>query len=209
MRTRMAELIQLRKNLKCLYEQNKGKLLFHGWHHIMFVTKKAVQFAKTINADVFLVETAALVHDLNYIVKDFSEPDAGQSLREKILQDSGYSKSQAHMVERIIEEAHNKQQNISPEAKALSDGDTLFKALPILPVLFAYKYLEQNKIDIGTLAKKIIEDQKSLFDEGVYFYTETAKKYLPWAEVNLRLWENIDASLQDKDVLQMLYLAEK
>jgi HD superfamily phosphodiesterase len=69
--------------LKELYLKNSKKLLFHGWHHISFVSKKGAKFAKPIGADVFLVESAGLVHDLNYIVLANSEIEAGQSLREK------------------------------------------------------------------------------------------------------------------------------
>jgi len=67
----------LTSKIKAIYLENKDKLPFHGWHHVSFVHKKALEFAKDTGADQFLVESAALVHDLNYIIKPNSEPQEG------------------------------------------------------------------------------------------------------------------------------------
>jgi uncharacterized protein len=203
-----------RLNLKLLsiYKKEGKKLLFHGWHHINFVRDKAIEFAKTIKADLFIVESAALVHDLNYFVKVYSRAKEGTKLRAKILKECGYEATEIKTIESTILECETgtRGKNMSLEGKALCDGDTLFKALPTTPVLFASKYIKESKIDIQVLANKIIEDQRRLLDADIYFYTPLAKKkYLRWAKDNMRLWENIHESLQDKNVQEMLLLAKK
>lgn len=198
-------------NLEKIYLDKSEKLLFHGWHHIVFVKNKAVGFAKSINADLFFVESAALVHDLNYIIKVNSEPEEGKDYRRNILLDCGYSNEEINKIEEIIMESHTsiRNKNISDEGKSLSDADTLFKALPITPILFAINYIKQNKLDIAKLANEVIFEQNKLLDEGIYFYTDLAKNiYLKWAKTNLALWNNVKESLQDKDVIEMLKIAE-
>jgi len=56
-----------------------------------FVSIKAIEFAKTINANVFLVESAALLHDLNYIIKPNSKPGLAENLRITYLNKSKYN----------------------------------------------------------------------------------------------------------------------
>lgn len=124
---------------------------------------------------------------------------------------SGYSDEEIIKIENIIMEAHTatRNQNISLEGKSLSDADTLFKVLPITPVLFASNYIKQNKVDIQKLANKITSEQNKLLEEGIYFYTDLAKtKYLNWAKTNLALWNHVKESLEDNDVSEMLKIAK-
>ena len=139
--TNQQKIQKLKSLLKKLYLKNSKKLLFHGWHHINFVSKKAAEFARPIGADEFLAESSGLVHDLNYIVMPNSEPEVGQELRENYLEKAGYSRKEIERIEKIIMEGHTRIRTtkISKEGKALSDGDTLFKALPTTPILFASK----------------------------------------------------------------------
>ena len=98
---------------------------------------------------------------------------------------------------------------MSEESNALVDTDTLFKALPTTPILFASKFITQNKYDIRKLANKIIDEQKPLMDNDTYFYTKLAKeKYLKWARVNLTMWENVLEALEDSDINEMLKSAK-
>ena len=202
----------LRKELIDLYNLHKEKLLFHGWHHIHFVSKKSIEFAKEIGADTFLVESAALTHDLNYIVEKNSHANAGENLRNEILSKCGYDKDQMKIIGEIINGAHlaDRGVDVTKEVAALSDADTLFKALPITSILFAGSYITENDVDIYKLSKKIIEEQKPLMDQEIYFYTDLAKeKYLKWAKDNLTLWENVQESLLDEDVNELLKLAKE
>jgi uncharacterized protein len=210
--TNQTRLKKLNTTLEKLYLMHSKKLLFHGWHHVNFVRNKALQFARPIKADLFLVETAALTHDLNYIVKVFSRPSAGEKIRKKLLIQCGYSDQEIKKIENIILECETitRSQKISKEGMAVSDADTLFKALPITPIVFAGKYLTESKVDVEFLAKKIVRDQRKLFDQGIYFYTKLAKtKYLKWARQQIELWESVNDALKDKDVREILQIAEK
>jgi uncharacterized protein len=203
----MNKIYTLESSLKQLYALHNKELLFHGWHHINFVRNKAKEFASRIGANTDIVEAAALVHDLNYVVKKFSEPEVGEKIRKEYLINSGYDQDEIDKIEKIILEAHmaNRSSSISLEAQALSDADTLFKSLPITPIIFAGKYLIQNNVDIKILSKKVCDEQLPLMEQGIYFYTDIAKeKYSNWAKVNLNLWQNVQESLNDIDVQELL-----
>lgn len=199
--------VQLYDAVKNLYLSNGEILLFHGWHHIKFVTQKSLEFAEALSADQNIVYSSALVHDLNYLVSPNSEPDVATSYRENLLSQHGHTPEEVKRIENIILEAHtgNRSKHISGEAKALSDADTLFKSLPITPILLTGKYLLENKVNIRLLAKKIIQEQNPLMEDGIYFYTELAKtKYLKWAKTNLELWNNVYECLDDIAVFELL-----
>ena len=66
-----------------------ARLQFHGWHHVSFVRTKAARFAVLNGAEVSVVETAALVHDVNYLVRSNSSAAAGSDLRLAILARAG------------------------------------------------------------------------------------------------------------------------
>ncbi|MFC6094102.1 MULTISPECIES: HD family phosphohydrolase [Saccharothrix] len=183
------------------------KLQFHGWHHVSFVRDKAVHFARRNGADAPLVEVAALVHDVNYMVRRNSLPVDGRRLRLDILERAGVPDHLARRVDRVVEEAEmrTRDRNISPEAQALSDADTLFKALPVTPVVLAPRYLEENGITLRELAHKIVGEQRDKHDEGYYFYDpEAAATYSRWATANLELWSCIVESLDDPSVTELL-----
>ncbi len=184
-----------------------AKLQFHGWHHVSFVRDKAVDFARRNGADVALVEVAALVHDVNYMVRKNSLPVDGRELRLSILADAGIDASTADRVDAVVEEAEmrTRHRHISLEAQALSDADTLFKALPVTPVVLAPRYLEENGITLRELAHKIVGEQQAKQDDGYYFYDpEAAATYSRWATANLELWQCIVESLNDPTVDRLL-----
>jgi uncharacterized protein len=190
-----------------LYKSAKDHLPFHGWHHIEFVRTKAVQFAKERRANPMLVAAAALVHDLNYVVRTNSTPGAGRQLRHEYLAGAGFGLPDIARVEEIINEAHTatRSESISPEGAALSDADTLFKALPMTPVVFSHLYLAENGIGLRELAEKIVKEQLPLMEEGIYFYDPAVRdRYIPWAEANMRLWQEIMDSLDDPDIVDLL-----
>jgi uncharacterized protein len=190
-----------------MYVAAGSGLPFHGWHHVHFVTSKAVDFAKDRGADHWLVASAALLHDLNYLVRKNSEPDVGRRLRRRFLSDAGYGQPEIARVEEIIEEAHTATRGarISLEGSALSDADTLFKALPMTPVIFSHLYLTENGIGLGELGRKILDEQLPLVEQDIYFYDpELRARYLPWAQANIALWQQIMASLEDPDVVSLL-----
>ncbi len=198
--------------LQGIYEERKGEMLFHGWHHITFVARKAVEFAEVLGVDKEIVEAAALTHDLNYLVEVNSEPEAGREMRGDYLKQAGYDGDEVETIEAIVMEEHTATRHaaISDSAKALSDADTLFKALPITPIIFAGHFIRENRIDIQKLARKVVREQQPLIEQGIYFYTDAAKeKYMRWAEVNLQLWQNVEAALADPAVSDMLEVARQ
>lgn len=183
------------------------RLQFHGWHHVSFVRDKAVHFAERNGAAVDVVHVAALVHDVNYVVRRNSPASEGSDLRQGILADAGVDLDTAEWIDRIVDEAEmrTRHRDISLEAQALSDADTLFKALPVTPVVLAHKYLLENGITLQELAHKIVGEQQGKQDEGYYFYDiEAAATYTRWATANLELWQCIVESLDDPCVTDLL-----
>jgi uncharacterized protein len=103
-----------------------------------------------------------------------------------------------------------KPRDISAEAMALSDADTLFKAHPITPVLLAPLYMQETGSSLGELAQKIVGEQVPLRDDGIYFYSESAKKkYESWGDANLALWSCIQEALDDPSVRELIEQVEK
>jgi uncharacterized protein len=197
--------------LEPLYLERSKDLLFHGWHHITFVKKKALKFAETINADKLIVEAAALTHDLNYLVQSNSKPEKGKSLRQELLNKAGFTLEEITKIETTIMESHTGTRNekVTPESMALSDADTLFKVLPITTVIFSQRYITQNKVDIHKLADKITSEQNPLIEQKIYFYTAYARRrYLSWAKNNLALWNDMLKALEDEDVQEILKIAD-
>ncbi|HEV2780844.1 MAG TPA: HD family phosphohydrolase [Actinophytocola sp.] len=183
------------------------RLPFHGWHHVSFVRAKAVEFAALNGSNVAVVESAALVHDLNYIVQRNSSAAAGRRLRLDILGQAGVARPAAEWIDRIVREAEMsaRHRNISLEAQALSDADTLFKALPVTPVVLAHRYLAENGVSLRELANKIVGEQQHVHDGGFYFYNpDAAATYARWAATNLQLWQCIKESLDDPTVERLL-----
>ncbi len=183
------------------------RLPFHGWHHVSFVRSKAVQFARANGAEVSVVETAALVHVGNYRVGRNSPAAAGAELRLGVLARAGVATAIANWIDEIVVEAEmaNRGPDISMEAQALSDADTLFKALPVTPVMLSHRYLAENGITLRELADKIVGEQQSAHDAGYYFYNpDAAAAYSRWAATNLMLWQHIRESLDDHDVADLL-----
>lgn len=202
------QLEALHSTVKTLYAEH-GDLPFHGWHHIAFVYEKAALFAVDLGADGNLTQAAALVHDLNYLTKQktWSRPGDGKALRQDVLQQSGLSVEQSDAIESIIIEAEMGRGglHLSPEAKALSDADTCFKCLPVVPVLFAHRFMAQNNVTVRQLADLIVSAQKPMLEQDLYFYSTTAKAlYSEWARTNLKLWEHIQQCLDDPSITKML-----
>ena len=202
----------VRKAVTALYAGQTRDVPFHGLHHISFVADKARCFAKELGADAAVVEIAALVHDLNYLVAARGDASVGGRLRSDLLANAGLSRSAIALIEDIIvtSQTHMRSRNISREAMALSDADTLFKALPITPVLLAPLYMRETGRSVGELAQKIVGEQLPLRDDGIYFYSDSAKKkYESWGDANLTLWSCIQEALEDPSVVELIERVEK
>lgn len=203
----------LEARLKKLYYKKGSDLLFHGWHHIHLTARKAVEFAAEFeDVDVEIIEAAALVHDMNYLVEVNTGPEVGRELRQQYLSEADFTPREMEDIEHIIMEEHtaNRHANISNSAKALSDADSLFKVMPLTPIIFSSHYIIENKVDINEWAEKIIKEQQPLMDQGIYFYTKLAKgKYQEWAEVDLKLVQQVSDSLKDPAIKEMFEIAKE
>lgn len=200
---------KLEKETHRIYHDSKIVLSYHDWSHIDFVRHKTAYFSREIEANSFIAESSAIVHDINYVVEINSPPEVGKKLRKKILFNAGYCPEDIAIIEKTILDAHtgyrSKNKNISKESMALSDADTLFKSLPITPVLFAHQYMSENNISLKELAIKIVSEQELLMSNDIYFYTNIAKKnYSKWAKTNIHLWKNIVDSLNDESICDLI-----
>jgi uncharacterized protein len=190
-----------------LYAGQTREVPFHGWHHVKFVAVNARRFAAELSADRVRAEIAGLVHDVNYLVAARSDAADGRALRFKILAGAGMARPEISVIEDIVvsAETQSRGKDISPEAMALSDADTLFKALPITPVVLAPLYMRETGSSLRELAEKIVGEQVPLRDNGIYFYSESAKrKYERWGDVNLALWASILDALDDASVMELV-----
>lgn len=193
---------ELTKNLEALYANQAGSLLFHGWHHVRFVVRKSLEFAKELGVNAELVEAAALTHDLNYLTDTTSTVDAGAQLRTEQLMAVGYTAEEISVIENIVHTASTgyRDADISDMAKALSDADALFKVLPVGPMILSARFITETKTDLHKWAQRIIREQQPLLDGGIYFYTQTARdRYLDWAKLNLEWVATVQRSLDDPD----------
>jgi uncharacterized protein len=202
-----AVIMDIDGRVRRLCRRYAAALPFHGWHHVNFVRTKAVGFAGHNGADTGVVEVAALVHDVNYLVRRNSPAAAGSDLRLAMLTEAGVGQRVSSWIDEIIDEAEmaTRGRDISREAQALSDADTLFKALPVTPVVLAHKYLRENGLSLRELAHKIVGEQAGVHDEGYYFYSpEASATYSRWATANLELWQCIKEAVDDPSVAELL-----
>ncbi len=194
--------------VSALYSQRGFRHIpFHGWPHVCFVRAKGIEFAGRNGGDISIVSAAALVHDLNYISQSGSEPSAGLELRQDLLSRAGVPPTVAARIEVIIEAAHtaNRGPEVSLEAAALSDADTLFKALPVTPIALSSLFRKETGMSISALAEKIVREQLPLLTEGIYFYDAEAElKYGAWARTNVELWTYVASCLEDAAVRLLL-----
>ncbi len=107
------------------FEQDPGG---HDWWHINRVWQLSIQIAKREHADLFLVEMAALLHDLDDW--KLQNPTTGDRRSEKWMRKLGLSAEEIQSIEKIIEEVSFKGAGVdttpnSLEAKVVQDADRL------------------------------------------------------------------------------------
>jgi uncharacterized protein len=185
----------------------RREVTFHGWPHVSFVAKNAHKFAAELEADIPTAEIAALVHDVNYLVAARGGASVGSQLRAKVLRDASLDSYSISVIEDVVvtAETRTRGRDLSREAMALSDADTLFKALPVTPVILSPLYMRETGRSVRELAEKIVSEQVPLREDEIYFYSQSAKKkYERWADANLTLWACILESLDDPSVIELI-----
>lgn len=181
----------------------KSRLIFHGWPHIQFITKKSLEFAEELKADSDLVMASSLAYGLIY-----SGIYGGKETTIDILKKVGFDKKFIENVFKIMVEIQlstRGSEKLSPEGMALSDAESVFRILPTTPLFFSQKYINQNDFDIESLANKILTEQEPLLEKDILFYSDNAKSaYNFWARQNLDLWKSIKRSLVDESVKELI-----
>lgn len=119
-------LIEVRKEIQNIF---KGEGSGHDWWHINRVTNTALTIAKKENADLFLVELAALLHDLGDH-KLFKEPNAQEVLISKLLKSYNCSEELIQEVITIVKSVSYKGAEVDTtpltlEGKIVQDADRL------------------------------------------------------------------------------------
>ncbi len=119
-------LIGVRKEIQNIFE---GEGSGHDWWNINRVTNTALTIARKENADLFLVELAALLHDLGDH-KLFKEPNAQEVLISKLLKRYNSSEELIQKIITIVKSVSYKgaKVNTTPhtlEGKIVQDADRL------------------------------------------------------------------------------------
>jgi len=105
--------------------------------HIQYVVQEARTLALQYNADVEIVELAALLHDVSLIAGDGTREEhhiTGAETAENILQKQGYPQARIDMVKKCVYNHRSSQNGTSPEELCVADADILahFDNIPML-----------------------------------------------------------------------------
>lgn len=130
----------LRNRVKREFE---GEGTGHDWWHVVRVVNNAIRIAKEENGDLFLVEIAALVHDVGDH-KFHSEEDAQEKLITKLLTEVGLDKLMINQVLEIASTVSYKGANVatnpdSLEGRIVQDADRL-DAIGAVGIARAFAY---------------------------------------------------------------------
>lgn len=87
---------------------------------------------------------------------DYNSPEEGIDVRTHFLKEARYTDEEIEKIEQIVMEINtwSRDESISPEAKALSDADMLFKCLPITPLLYSSKNIWQKQVNLSKILRK-------------------------------------------------------
>jgi uncharacterized protein len=186
----------IQKTADYVRQQMSGQESGHDWWHVYRVWKTAVHIGKKENADLYVVEAAALLHDI--ADWKFSGDEKGSSkVATKWLGDNGVDEATVSHVCRIIDNLSFKGAGVKSEMQTLEgrvvqDADRL-DAIGAIGIARAFSYgghagremynpdvkpvvhetFEQYRNSIGTTINHFYE--KLLLLKGL-MNTETAKK---------------------------------
>ena len=119
------------QQLKTLVSQKfAGEGSGHDWHHIDRVRKTALHLAKSEGGDLFIIECAALLHDISDHKFNGGDELAGGEMAYRILIDLNCSEENANAVKNIINEVSfkggkNKTAPSTLEGRIVQDADRL------------------------------------------------------------------------------------
>ncbi len=120
----------------------------HDWNHINRVRQNAIKIAKTEGGDIFIIELAALLHD----VEDWKSTNAGSGLVNKLLKDVNIDEESSKKINDIISKISFKGVNHDDkmdtvEGKIVQDADRL-DALGATGIIRSVLYGASNGIPL-------------------------------------------------------------
>jgi len=120
---------QIKKEAKKFFAEARGS---HGWDHTLRVHNLCRHIGKKENADMEILEAAALLHDIGRKYQDeckgkICHAEKGAKLAENMLSKLGVDEGKIKMIVHCIETHRSKNEKIpiSKEAKVLFDADKL------------------------------------------------------------------------------------
>ncbi len=169
--------INLKQIEKIAKSRFANSISCHDWDHVARVYNLAVALAKKEKADMSIVKTATLLHDIKRTEEmlgggKFCHALEGAKEAEKILQELDYDKDFIAAVKHAIE-AHRYRNSIKPrslEAKILSDADKL-DAVGAIGVGRAFLWCGRHGSRLHNTDKKSIL-ANSPYDKNHTLYTE-------------------------------------
>lgn len=97
----MLDIKKLSRRIYREYRKQSSRLFFHNWEHTQVVRRWAVKLAKAMNADVELIETAAIFHDTGYVLNPNSTQHEEDSV--EFLRDLSKNENYAFLRDRVDE----------------------------------------------------------------------------------------------------------
>ena len=162
------------KGLKGLVEEIAPQHQYHNIRHILEVSDSCKKYAKMeglSDEDGFLLESAALLHDIYYTVGSQKNEERSAEIGRSILGKLGYNKEQIEKVSRMI----------LATKFPTNPNDTLEKIICDADIENTGRddFFEKGELvrqELGMTEKAWASAQVN-FLENTKYYTETAKKY--------------------------------
>ena len=126
----MNKKVIIQKTADYARETLEGEGSGHDWWHVYRVWKMAKHIGKTENVDMFVVELAALLHDIADYKLHNGDTEIGPRKAEEWLRSLGVDQKIINHIKTIINDAHFKGANVkdkmnSTEGEIIQDADRL------------------------------------------------------------------------------------
>ena len=145
----------------------------HDWNHIQRVRKLCLQIGRQLNADLLVLEAAALLHDISHQLRE-KHAERSSVEAEKILREVGFPEEKIPKIVDAIRE-HSFSSGLKPqslESKILSDADKL-DALGAIGIYRAIAYSIEHGRSINGFVEHVFEKLLKLPE---YMETEIGRK---------------------------------
>ena len=154
-------------------------LTYHSVNHTKYVVTLASYIAeqeKVPEKDVLLIKTAALFHDIGFLITSKGHETASCTLAKKALPDYGYSKNQIHIICKMILATQIPQQAETLLEQVLADADLEYLGTDQFDITSAYLYEEMKFTNEALSEKDWLQIQISFLEQHQY-YTNFCKQH--------------------------------